>query len=264
MKNTQFIHDNYYTIDEKNYKNKKEQILLKNFYYQILFPQFLDSLNELECYTNWTENFFIILDTLCTELEEIEEDEEVEVEDDDQENQEFVWTTTTTQLTKSKKITKHTIIPIILGGLVCQYYSQSNVWLLSYLAVDSIYQNHGIGKNLIKQMVKKINEETKDALIVVETQESKQIIFKKCGFTFLDFDYIQPRLSIEQDSCHLKLGYIDTKESESDSLTERFHLFLIEYYNQYKQVNFTQINEKFTEQLNLMTKELKNKKNNNE
>jgi N-acetylglutamate synthase-like GNAT family acetyltransferase len=231
MSNTHFIDDNYYIIDDTNYKNKKEQTLLKQFYYQILFPEFLDNLNELECYTNWTKNFFIILDTLCTEVEEIEEVDKVEEDD-------RIWTST--------KITKHTMIPIILGGLVCQYYPQSNVWLLSYLAVDSIYQGHGIAKNLIKQMVKKIKTNTNDTFIVVETQESKQIIFEKCGFTYLDFDYIQPRLSID-------------KEINSNSLTERLDLFLIEHYNQYKKINFTQINEKFTKQLKLMTKELKNK-----
>eukprot|EP00002_Diphylleia_rotans_P010739 TRINITY_DN2129_c0_g4_i1.p1 TRINITY_DN2129_c0_g4~~TRINITY_DN2129_c0_g4_i1.p1 ORF type:complete len:260 (-),score=69.12 TRINITY_DN2129_c0_g4_i1:161-940(-) len=116
---------------------------------------------------------------------------------------------------------------VAMGGLVFEYYKQSNCGLYTYAAASPNYRGKGFAKFFIDKVLEIVNTDAQkyhgrncDAVFIecndpnkVAAEEDAMIpmerirMFAKMGYRFLDFPYVQPALSEEQEKCHdLVLG----------------------------------------------------------
>jgi len=139
----------------------------------------------------------------------------------------------------------------IVGGGVCEYYPKSNCGLYTYTATSPSWQRRGVGGLIVKHVLNAIALEAKKAGknecdgIFLETNNPDLVnseqdvmdpslrhkVLQKLGFTILDFNYVQPALSEEQENCKTLLfavhkSFLETKEISGHGTTG-FHSQII-------------------------------------
>jgi GNAT superfamily N-acetyltransferase len=100
----------------------------------------------------------------------------------------------------------------ILGGIIFEFYRQSECWLATYIAVRPDVRHHGIGAALIAEAVDTISGGTPDVTLFAEAEIPTRIstpdqqnwawkridILAALGMRRLLIDYVQPALSPEK------------------------------------------------------------------
>ncbi|RUS22399.1 hypothetical protein BC937DRAFT_89447 [Endogone sp. FLAS-F59071] len=127
----------------------------------------------------------------------------------------------------------------IFGGVCCEYYPKSNCGLMTYIAVSSAAKSSGLSKVLVSHVLTSLNAESTScdhagcSAIYLETNNdhvdaSKDVmlpatrrkVLHKLGFRILKFEYVQPRLSDNQDKCRdlyfaVHESFLEERESEN-------------------------------------------------
>jgi hypothetical protein len=102
---------------------------------------------------------------------------------------------------------------ILVAGCSYEFYPKSKCSLLTYIAVSKNHQGLGLSKTLINELLNQLNQNYPDCLALLCESNSDRVkvdvmdpkvrrkVLNNIGFYFLDFDYIQPPLSSEQQKC---------------------------------------------------------------
>ena len=95
----------------------------------------------------------------------------------------------------------------VIGGIVYEYYNNSNCALITYLVVDKKYRHKGIGTKLLNNAIINLKHEYLNLNdIFTEANKDNVQFFNKLNFDVLNIPYIQPSLDISKKPCkHLKL-----------------------------------------------------------
>ncbi len=104
----------------------------------------------------------------------------------------------------------------VVAGLVIEYFRRSRVALVTYIAVAPDYRRQGLGGRLLAKAVEKVSKDNGDErpLIVAEVERpeaqngdaarkaanARLSIMAALGGKRLDFSYIQPKLSVDQNA----------------------------------------------------------------
>ncbi|KAJ3125421.1 hypothetical protein HK100_010823 [Physocladia obscura] len=140
----------------------------------------------------------------------------------------------------------------ILGGVCCEYYVDSNCGLLTYIVRDAQASQKGIGKSLVNKVVETLNKEAvshgfdrTDAIFletntdqvdasldVMEPRKRRAVLFA-LHFRFLDYAYVQPRLSDLQQPCEsLYLCVHESSVKEGGFLPAKIvSKFMVNFYS---------------------------------
>jgi GNAT superfamily N-acetyltransferase len=140
----------------------------------------------------------------------------------------------------------------ILGGLVFEFYRNSECGLLTYLAVDPAYRRYGLGKELINTAIgilKKDAEEKEGAslrAVFSETEDPEKVgeygnamspkerlmAFRRLGAFWIDIPYVQPSLEEGSGRCRhlLLLAFYAFNETPQKIEGAVIQNFLYEFY----------------------------------
>ena len=101
----------------------------------------------------------------------------------------------------------------LVAGCSYEFYPKSKCSLLTYIAVSKNHQGLGLSKILINELLNQLSQNHPDCLALLCESNSDKVkgdvmdpklrrkVLNNIGFQFLDFDYIQPPLSTEQEKC---------------------------------------------------------------
>lgn len=104
---------------------------------------------------------------------------------------------------------------IIIAGAAYEYYPKSKSALLTYIVVSDLFKGKGFSKILFSEVRSQLKYHYKDIKAIFSESNSDSVdvskdvmnpklrrqILNKLGFEYLDFDYIQPPLSIGLNKC---------------------------------------------------------------
>lgn len=152
-----------------------------------------------------------------------------------------------------KKNNYHVILVLksgkIVGGIICDYFADSNCGVIEFIAIKEEYQSGGIGTRIYQKSVEilrkdaRLNSQNELDYIFGEIEkvnDNKSIEDKKylwfwwkMGYKKIDFDYIQPALDSNKQ-CVSSLDLILIQLSHTSSLTDEINTnilkgFLIDY-----------------------------------
>jgi GNAT superfamily N-acetyltransferase len=133
----------------------------------------------------------------------------------------------------------------ILGGIIFEFYRESECWLATYIAVRPDERHRGIGSALIAKVVDTISKQTKDVTLFAETEMPGRLespaerewawkrlnVLTSLGFSRIPIDYVQPALSSEKhpiDNLYLLLH--GGQRAELAIASSRLIAFLKEFY----------------------------------
>jgi GNAT superfamily N-acetyltransferase len=105
---------------------------------------------------------------------------------------------------------------LIIGGIVGDWFADSSVMLLSYLAARPGLRGHGIGRRLLDEILPAWTSRFGALLIVAEVEnpqfyqadenhgdpEARLRFYARLGAKIVDIPYFQPALSSEQSRVH--------------------------------------------------------------
>lgn len=118
----------------------------------------------------------------------------------------------------------------MLGGIIFDYFTETNVGLIEYIVTDSKQKRKGIASESLKFAVNILNKEAKkrryerikficgEVEKQINGREDKHYFWEKYGFKKLDFDYIQPALDSEKQPVEIMDFGIMTKIPNSEFL----------------------------------------------
>lgn len=153
-----------------------------------------------------------------------------------------IWVDKLTTPSDRDKYKLHIIVILqdedILGAAAVEFYPKSGCALLTYIVTNPKHRSQGLSKVLVENALQVVNEEAKNhdqlfcKALFMETNDDQKIIpekdvmdpkirqkiFKKIGFSFLEFPYVQPPLGEDKGSCHdLLLGVYNPEAAPSIS-----------------------------------------------
>jgi len=117
---------------------------------------------------------------------------------------------------------------VILGGICCEFFPKSQCGLFTYLVTSPQARGKGISRVLIDEGLRVMNLEAEGGrckAVFLETNNEadssdvmdikvRQEIFRKLGFEFLDFAYVQPALEKTKKSVKCLILGVHTSSSE--------------------------------------------------
>lgn len=125
----------------------------------------------------------------------------------------------------------------IVGGCVFNYYKKSNSGVIEFLAVKKDLQSNGIGSKIYKHVLSMLEEDARffnDKMLFgvfceIDSPEYSKAVVKKYlyfwdrnGYKRLDFHYVQPALSSEQQAVKglwfIGLSFIEEKDNMSGEI----------------------------------------------
>jgi len=168
-----------------NLRTSYDRDLLHRFYNELMVPSFGMFSDELESVDVWEENL----------------------------------------RSNSSKYTLHVIMAMesiasntILGGVAVEFYPESQCGLLTYIVTNPVVRGKGVSKQLVGEALRLMNAEATGGVcraMFLETNNdpqldtsdvmdhnTRQTIFRKLGFEFINFKYVQPPLSPEKQPVH--------------------------------------------------------------
>ncbi|RUS32933.1 hypothetical protein BC938DRAFT_473770 [Jimgerdemannia flammicorona] len=179
-----------------NLRDNYSHDLLASFYKDLMVPNFGQFESELEPVSVWFKQF------------------------EDADHQSLYTLHVILVLDQDPSKLSHHSKAVIYGGVCCEYYPKSNCGLMTYIAVSPTAKASGLGKLLVSHVLASLNAEARSRgharchAIYLETNNdhvdaSKDVmlpatrrkVLHKLGFRILKFDYVQPRLSDDQDKC---------------------------------------------------------------
>lgn len=141
---------------------------------------------------------------------------------------------------------------ILVAGCSYEFYLKSKCSLLTYIAVSQHYKRKGFAKILILEILNHLNKEYPDCLALLCESNSDNVkgdvmnpklrrkVLNNIGFYFLDFDYIQPPLSTEQEKCKDLLIGVHKNWLIDNSISSRI---ILKWLDEFYQVLINDIND---------------------
>lgn len=166
---------------------------------------------------------------------------------------------------------------IILGGIIYDYFINSNTGLIEYIVTSKSAKKQGIASHAFLQACKNLNVEAHqngfnninficcEVEKVLSTKQSNHYFWDKFGFKRLDFDYIQPPLEEGKNMVRdMNFGIITNAENaqfSQKSISREVLTSILHDYAYYTMRIETPENEPFfiemIEQLNQNTEQIK-------
>jgi hypothetical protein len=139
----------------------------------------------------------------------------------------------------------------VLGGVVFEFYRHSNCGLLTYLAVEPVFRQHGLGKELVTLAINILNADARHhgvslKAVFAESENTGEVsensnaisrrdrltVLARLGALWIDIPYVQPSLEGGAGRCrHLYLLAFPLPGQSSRKINGTVvHDFLFEFY----------------------------------
>lgn len=116
----------------------------------------------------------------------------------------------------------------IIAGSISDYFADCSAAAIEFITVSQEYRGNKVGRLLLEKTIEVLNEDGELDLVVAEIENpeiykgasvipplDRALIWKKYGFSRVDFNYIQPRLSENQQPISFLWLIAKQKKSET-------------------------------------------------